>query len=420
MISRGRQSAATLAVLLSAVSFQPSALAQDWFADPAHLALLTSPPVSSAPVYTNTLNQGLVAYWPNDEASGSHADATGNGHTLSNVGTLADTTGQITNCANYTGHQQLTRSDAAFVSAQSFSFSMWVSLGSTSLSGNFGTWDPADGSFNWVFEENTDSGHAGRWSFVVTGASTALYEAAASSTVTANTWHLVAGGYDSTNQVVWISLDGGTKATTAMTEAPETASIPINFDSMSASGGADQLQKLDDAGYWNRVLSAAELADLFNRGKNGTQGYPWDGDAPTPTLLVQNSGYLAESAANTSSTKSQSIVNSTAYTIYSVAFLTEDNGATAHVEIWDSENFGGTKHGGNSDSQATYNGYGMSTFTWSSNAPQVTGSFCAHLVVESGSTYVVYTADAISGNGYSNASQLPSGRDWGIEIYVLP
>ena len=94
----------------------------------------------------------LVAYWRLDESSGTRVDATGNGHDLTSVGTVGNTTGAITNAADFggTGKQDLARDDAAFRSDQSFTASAWENFSTPASAGSWGVWDTNTGFWNWV------------------------------------------------------------------------------------------------------------------------------------------------------------------------------------------------------------------------------------------------------------------------------
>ena len=83
----------------------------------------------SFPSATSTLTDGLVAYWPLDEASGTRADSHSNSLDLTDNNTVSQGTGHVyANAADFeeATREYLSRASTDLLQPLSFSISLWI------------------------------------------------------------------------------------------------------------------------------------------------------------------------------------------------------------------------------------------------------------------------------------------------------
>lgn len=219
----------------------------------------------------SSLLTNLVAWWSLDEASGQRNDSHSNNLHLTDVNTVGQGTGKVGNCADFVSanSEELTRASESLLQPgdTDFSFSVWVKA--DSLSGNqgiFGKWHPSTAPQN----EYTLAESGSDWLFAVRGATTQT-NVSAGITVVTGTWYHAVCYHDSTANETGIILDDATPVTAAHTEGLNQASQPFRIGNYH-SGGAFHDGLIDEVGYWSRLLTAAEITELYNSGSG--IGYP--------------------------------------------------------------------------------------------------------------------------------------------------
>jgi hypothetical protein len=248
------------------------------------------------------LIDNLVSYWKLDEASGNAADSHGS-NTLVNNNTASYSAGIINNGIDFelSSSQYLSIADASQTGLDlsgDFTFSFWLKLeqlpstaGSifrfvdkqvggttrsyTIISNNnvsngievevFGDGTTANRRIGTSPINTFGAGDVGVWrhivcTFTLSGGTVLIYKDAVSQTITTNNAGTVASIYNSTN------------------------AFAIGGRSDGAAGNfVDGM--MDEIGVWNRVLSGAEVTELYNGGAG--LAYPFSAGATT------NSGFLA-------------------------------------------------------------------------------------------------------------------------------
>lgn len=196
---------------------------------------------------------GLVSYWGLGETSGVARDRKGTNH------------------GTYTG--TLTRGVPGIISDDRA-----VQAGGAGYVAATQVVLPLNPSFEgWIYRTGAvaDAAIAGQWSgshgamLFLSGDALVMYIEAApliGPTVTANTWHHLAGTYNGTNGVVYI--DGALIAgPTALTGPVTSPAVPFDIGAYSNGAGSKLFGTLDDVAYYNRVLTAGEIADHYRAGK---------------------------------------------------------------------------------------------------------------------------------------------------------
>jgi hypothetical protein len=217
------------------------------------------------------LATSLISYWPLNEASGTRSDLHGTNH-------LADTnsTGQgaglvYANAATFTegDYKSLSLADNASLSTGdiSFTFAAWVKFTSIpgynySLGGKHNFNADIDeyllylsSSGTMVFQIRDTSGGHNQVEF-------------ASTVLDADTWYLVIGYHDATNNVIGIQVNGGTAETTAHTTGVRdgTASFVIG----GQTGLMDLSGSIGPAAFWKQALSETDRNAFYNSGAGRT------------------------------------------------------------------------------------------------------------------------------------------------------
>lgn len=87
---------------------------------------------------------------------------------------------------------------------------------------------------------------------------------------TTATWYFVVAWHDSVNNLIGISVNAGTANTTAWTTGVKDSTQPFLI------GGGSSLPmdgRIDEVGIWKRVLSGAEITELYNGGTGRNYAY---------------------------------------------------------------------------------------------------------------------------------------------------
>lgn len=215
---------------------------------------------------SNGLLNGLLGYWSLDEAGtpATFADATGNGWTGSNHGSITTVAGLIGNCANFPSafHSQgISVSGAIDNRASSTPFTVGmhiVDLGNgTSGCALIGEWGTRN---DWVI-------------FAATGGNDATLRASDDSGTTTDVqinpvpccgvaWATLVFGFDGSQ--IFISLNDAAPVTASKSAVRRNGGNFVigNYQSFSCGWGC----RIDEVGYWNRALSAAERTSYHNGG----------------------------------------------------------------------------------------------------------------------------------------------------------
>jgi len=78
-------------------------------------------------------------------------------------------------------------------------------------------------------------------------------------------WHHLIVGYDSPNKLLFAQLDGATRVTQATTADLNSVAAAFDFGK-SAEDGDECNTAVNEAGFWNRVLSTTDVTNLYNAG----------------------------------------------------------------------------------------------------------------------------------------------------------
>jgi len=233
-----------------------------------------------------TLTTGLVAYWKLDEPSGSRADVKG-GNTLSDSNSVTSKLGKKGDAAQFVkaNSQYLSMADNPDLSAGDINFTIaaWVYL------------DTDPGAFiavkcctnsNYEYFLASIGGANSRFRFHVENPpAVAAVNANAFGVPPTGQWIFVVAWHDSVNNTINIQINNGSVDSVAYsagvldgTGAFSLGALPPSTDAFNG--------RIDEVGFWKRVLTAQERADLFNGGSGNTYN-------PSGSLWIQNGSMIS-------------------------------------------------------------------------------------------------------------------------------
>lgn len=215
---------------------------------------------------SNTLSTGLISYWKLDDASTPAVDSMGINNGVATGCTFSQTSknGGLGTCILFNGTSDVIvpPNDSTFP-ANNLSVSAWVKASSTYAHGGIFSWSygGATLSYGWMAFQDT------RLTFQVNNVSA---QAGASNSDTS--WHLLVGTYDKTlgSNNIKLYIDGTLNA-----QANDTVGFTNSYINIGRETGAGEFFPgyIDEVGTWGKVLTQAEVTELWNSGTGKT--YPF-------------------------------------------------------------------------------------------------------------------------------------------------
>jgi hypothetical protein len=251
----------------------------------------------------NTLTNGLVAYYRMDTVPPRDAVGT-NDLTDENPGTLSDQIGLIYHCITAGGNSsdiRLSHADNStfrFGPNHDFTVSTWVNANGFDWPGNYPVF--ADkGCFNnqngfLLYHDNST------FHFCVGNGTTLTGVASSLETPDTSTWYNVVGRYSSTNQRIYLNVQGTNyQDSTIYTDIIANNSDPFSLFAPSTGDGDCWSQLMDDVGVWDRCLSDAEIQSLYSYGVANGKGYPWGAVTNTTIVFQGDARFMFEPTLQT-------------------------------------------------------------------------------------------------------------------------
>jgi hypothetical protein len=223
---------------------------------------------------SNTLTNGLVAYWKMDEvADGTtpvdRTDSWVNGITLVDTAAATDDNpGKLGNAAEFeTGESNtmaVATDHASLDFTSSFSVSLWARKETASVleylvskwnTGSQRSWNINCSAANvFGFAMSTDGGNTA----VVTASATTF------GSVTINTYYHIVATFDDTANEMKIYVNG-TPDTATQTGTPFNSTQPVKVSGHTTTSSLFD-GRIDEVAIWNRAITSAEVAELYNSG----------------------------------------------------------------------------------------------------------------------------------------------------------
>ena len=217
-----------------------------------------------------TLTNGLVAYWKLGEPNGARNDSIG-AHHLTDNNTVTQGTGKVGNAAQFTLYNNESLSVVSndlSPGNHDFSIAFWFKR---EITGQILVSKDADGAREFYFQMQ-GSGVPIFYLFNNTGGqnSVAWWGGAP-----AGIWMLAVAWYDAGAHVLGMQIaradvpfDANDTMTTNVTITPVNTNAPFRIGSRTNDSYFTGL--IDEVGFWNRVLTTQERADLHNAGTGNT------------------------------------------------------------------------------------------------------------------------------------------------------
>ena len=225
-----------------------------------------------APLVTrvSTLRTNLVSWWSLNEANGTRLDSHGTNHlTVSgSVAVAAANFQKITlgGAADFSGGKLIKAAPHGLHSGdRNFTVAGWIWMDTKSANRTFAcvaTDAVTPGSQDWRLQYNAVSD---RFRMYV-NSSSGNWSATANTFGIPNTsnWYLLVAYHDNTNNLIGISVNGGAFETG--TGPTTNNNIGAEFALGMAGSSEPHDGKMDEFAFWDRLLTASEVAQLYNNG----------------------------------------------------------------------------------------------------------------------------------------------------------
>lgn len=232
------------------------------------------------------LSASLVSYWELEEASGDRIDSHGS-NDLTDNNTVTSATGKQGDAANFvaSNSEYLSIADNASLSITGdISMAMWLKM-------------DIGGTYRYVLTK-TDGNSQGGYSFVIINTNKIQWSVTETSgyvtysrrrttaTLSTGTWYHIVCTFKASDGTMTIYIDGSN--ITAFDQNVNNARAiydsthPFHVGAGSTFGApVDGL--VDEVGIWSKVLTQAEVTDLYNSGS----GIPYD--VGTPPIKIEKS-----------------------------------------------------------------------------------------------------------------------------------
>lgn len=223
------------------------------------------------------LSDSLVGYFAGEDATDSTSNTT-----LTNNNSVTFTAGRVANASTFASasSQSLSAADNASLSMGDIDFTIacWALLNTSAATtqGLVSKWNDPASDREWFL-----GAFSSRFQFGVSNNGTAetFIAANALGAPSTGTWYFIVAWHDSVANTISICVNDGTVNSTAYTVGGRdgTATFRIGAYRNTAFGFLNG--QVDEAGIWKRVLSAAEITDLYNGGAGRNYAYIVGGGA---------------------------------------------------------------------------------------------------------------------------------------------
>lgn len=240
-----------------------------------------------------TLETNLIAYWKLDEASGTRFDSFGS-NDLTDNNTVTQEDGLVIKSGQFTATNAefLSHADNTDLSTGNIDFTVkcWVYLDSKAQDRYIavkGDWSNSVGQEYRLFYQQTSDNF--RFTVDAVGDGTGA-TGSVESTLTPSTgvWYFIVAWHDATNNIIGIQVNNGTADTVSYSGGVFDGTEPFVIGAKNGAGVSSFSGRIDEFGFWKKVLSTQEKTDLHNQGVGNTIV------AVVPTFDLDTDGTLRE------------------------------------------------------------------------------------------------------------------------------
>jgi hypothetical protein len=215
---------------------------------------------------SSTLKDGLVSWWSLNESSGTRSDSHGS-NDLVDSDTTGSATGKVGSAARIdsSAADKLTVESSSLQGGASFTVAGWIYLDSLNVSA--GAWFGATSSVpfssrsDWMWAFRSSSG---LFQFYTSDGGWKSLNAISFGTVSSGTWYHVTTWYDSDASTMSIKVNNGaTDSRTSVTATHQSLATTLRVGGYHTNAFDG---RVDELGFWSRVLTANEITELYNSG----------------------------------------------------------------------------------------------------------------------------------------------------------
>jgi hypothetical protein len=233
------------------------------------------PGVSAAPLHVpvNPGTTNLIAWWSQDEVSGTRNDSHSTNH-LTDNNTVSSTTGKKSNAAEFTSanSEYLSIADNASLSMGDIDFTLcsWVRLtGTKAAFPIFAKWNVGanEREYYLIYSLSSD-----RFLFAISNNGTAqtVLTGSSFSSITTNVWYYVCAWHDATANTISIQVDNGAIDSVSYSSGGRNGTSPLFIGQIVFAGSTYGNGNTDESLIYKKVLSADEREWLYNAGTGRT------------------------------------------------------------------------------------------------------------------------------------------------------
>lgn len=216
---------------------------------------------------------GLAGYWKLDEASGARADSSVNAQTLTDNNTVGQAVGKVGSAASFQAgvSEFLSRSDSAVLSlgTSDATWDGWVFPTSADDNYNVITKGSDVDAANFEFRLFHPTDMALRWR-VSNGSAYAQVSTPSGVSVPLNQWTYFRCTLNVTAGLIEIELNNDGTVYSAAIVAGGSWDSNRTFFIGNLTGSASYAGRIDEVGYWKRLLTDVEQTARYNGGNGNT------------------------------------------------------------------------------------------------------------------------------------------------------
>lgn len=234
------------------------------------------PIIASGP---SSLLTSLVAYYTLNEASGTRTDSTARGNDLGPTNTPGNTTGVVGNALSLLAgsSQYVSRASTADLQtgAIDLTYAGWIKLTAKTSFRMMAAKYSAGAAETLLWYDPGDDRFEFRTYVLVSEAALGTAKANTFGSPSAGVWYFLCAQQIAAGPTLRISVNGGAFDSVTPTGTPTAGSGIFQLGAYRGGSLPNGDMAIDEFGIWKRLLTAAEIAALYNAGSGRT--YPFTG-----------------------------------------------------------------------------------------------------------------------------------------------
>jgi hypothetical protein len=223
-----------------------------------------------------TLTKDLVAYWKMNEGASLSRNDFWDGHDLFQTNYPVQASGKLGNAASFNGSSQFLNAgnDSAFDNPTNFSVAFWIKTGGQGSGSHKIISKHNANDDGWVIQINGSAGdYQNKIWIVMQDQSVNVLSRFGSTSLNDNQWHFVV--VTRTGQTLAIYIDNVAETLSEGGGSTGTVGNMSNNGEVTVGRRSEAQSQylsgtLDEFGFWTKVLSSQERADLYNSGSGQT------------------------------------------------------------------------------------------------------------------------------------------------------